>query len=273
VILCAQALESVRILLNSATREHPAGLANSSGTLGHYLQDHVWNGGGARGEFPEFGGTPALSRPNRPNGFYVIRFRNATSGPRWPGFLRGYGMQGGWGDGVGFNLDAPGFGAAYKEAVGAPGAFELNIGGFGECLPRYENFVEIDPDGLADAWGIPTLRIHMAWSENERAMIPDMAVAAAEMLDAAGAKNVRPWTVPDRMPGMGIHETGVARMGTDPRTSVLNQFQQAHDIANLFVMDAAGFPSSGCQNPTLTIMALAVRSCDYLIDRGKRGQI
>jgi choline dehydrogenase-like flavoprotein len=271
VILCAQALESVRVLLNSATPQHPGGLGNSSGVLGHYLQDHVWNGGGARGEFPDFPGTPAMDRPRRPNGFYVIRFRNTRSGPRYPKFLRGYGMQGGWGDGVQFNWSAPGFGEAFKRSL-LQGVTTMNIGGFGECLPRFENFVELDPS-VVDMFGIPVLRIHMAWSDNERAMIPDMAEAAAEMLEAAGARNIEPWTVPDRMPGMGIHETGVARMGTDPKQSVLNQFQQSHDVKNLFVMDASGFPSSGCQNPTLTIMALAVRSCDYVLDQMKRGDL
>jgi choline dehydrogenase-like flavoprotein len=271
VILCAQALESVRILLNSASRQHPAGLANASGALGHYLQDHVWNGGGARGVFPELRGTPTLTQPRRPNGFYVIRFRNTRQGQRHPAFLRGYGMQGGWGDALGFNWGAPGFGEAYKRAL-LEGVTTMNIGGFGECLPRWENFVEIDPD-VVDAYGIPVLRIHMAWSDNERAMIPDMAAEAAEMLELAGAKDVEPWTEPDRMPGMGIHEVGVARMGRDPKTSVLNQFQQAHDVANLFVMDGSGFPSSGCQNPTLTIMALAVRSCDYLMAEMKRGNL
>jgi choline dehydrogenase-like flavoprotein len=186
-------------------------------------------------------------------------------------FLRGYGMQGGWGDGVGFNWSAPGFGTARKQAL-LEGVTRMNIGGFGECLPRFENYVELDR-AVADTYGIPVLRIHMAWSDNERAMIPEMAVAAAEMLEAAGATSVEPWTATDRMPGMGIHETGVARMGTDPRTSVLNAFQQAHDVRNLFVMDASGFPSSGCQNPTLTIMALTVRSCDYLLDQARRGDL
>jgi choline dehydrogenase-like flavoprotein len=271
VILCAQALESVRVLLNSATPQHPAGLGNSSGALGHYLQDHVWNGGGARGEFPEFPGTPVMDHPRRPNGFYVIRFRNTRSGPRYPKFLRGYGMQGGWGDGVQFNWSAPGFGDAFKRSL-VQGVTTMNIGGFGECLPRFENFVELDP-AVVDTFGIPALRIHMTWSDNERAMIPDMAETAAEMLEAAGARNIEPWTVPDRMPGMGIHEVGVARMGTDAKQSVLNQFQQSHDVKNLFVMDASGFPSSGCQNPTLTIMALAVRSCDYVLDEMKRGNL
>jgi choline dehydrogenase-like flavoprotein len=271
VILCAQALESARILLNSETPQHPGGLGNSSGVLGRYLMDHIWNGGGARGEFPEFPGTPTLNRPRRPNGFHVIRFRNTHTGPRWPHFLRGYALQGGWGDGVGFNWGAQGFGAAYKQAI-LQGVTTMNMGGMGECLPRHDNFVELDPS-VVDTFGIPVLRIHMTWSENERAMIPDMANAAAEMLEAAGAKNIEPWTVPDRMPGMGIHEVGVARMGHDPKTSVLNQFQQSHDVRNLFVMDGSCFPTVACQNPTLTIMALAVRSCDYLVGEMKRGNL
>jgi len=271
VVLCAQALESVRILFNSANRQYSNGLANSSGVLGHYLQDHVWNAGGARGTFPDSPGTPTLNRPARPNGFYVIRFRNTKDGPRYSKFLRGYGMQGGFGDGVQFNWNAPGFGSRFKRGL-LEGVTTMNMGGFGECLPRWENFVEIDRNTI-DVYGIPVLRINMSWSDNDRAMIPDMAETAAEMLEAAGAKNIEPWTVPDRMPGMGIHETGVARMGADPKTSVLNQFQQTHDVRNLFVMDAAGFVSSGCQNPTLTIMALAVRSTDFLLGEMKRGNL
>jgi choline dehydrogenase-like flavoprotein len=177
-------------------------------------------------------------------------------------------MQGGWGDGVTFNWGAPGFGESYKRAL-LQGATTMNMGGFGECLPRWENSVEIDRN-VVDVFGIPALRISMSWSDNERAMIPDMAEAAADMLEAAGAKNIEPWAVPDRMPGMGIHEVGVARMGVNPKKSVLNQFQQSHDVRNLFVMDAAGFVSSGCQNPTLTIMALTVRSCDFLLGEMKR---
>lgn len=271
VILCAQALESVRILLNSATRQHPGGLGNSSGAVGRYLQDHVWNGGGARCEWPAFPGRARLGGPQRPNGFYIARFRNTSAGARHPAFRRGYALQGGWGDGPTFNWGAAGYGAAYKDAL-LDGVTTMNMGGMGECLARWENFVELDP-GVVDAFGIPVLRIQMTWSENERAMIPDMAQAAVEMLEAAGAKNIEPWTVPDRMPGMAIHETGVARMGSDPKTSVLNQFQQAHDVPNLFVMDGSGFPSSGCQNPTLTIMALAVRSCDYLMSEMKKGSL
>jgi choline dehydrogenase-like flavoprotein len=266
VLLCAQALESARILLNSAQ----GGLANSSGALGHYLMDHTWVAGGAAGEFPDAPAPkPSLGAPRRPNGLYTIRMKNTINGPREKNYLRGFGFQGG--GSTTFRMNAPGYGAAFKKAVLDP-VTSINLVGFGEVLPRFENFVEIDPK-VVDKYGIPVLRITMSWGENEKAMIPDMAESAAEMLEAAGAKNIRPWMVPDRIPGMGIHEVGVARMGSNPRTSVLNQFQQTHDIANLFVMDGSCFVSSGCQNPTLTIMALAVRSTDYLLDQMKKGAL
>jgi choline dehydrogenase-like flavoprotein len=269
VVLCAQALESVRLLLNSATPQQPGGLANSSGVLGHYLMDHLWVAGGARGEFPEFAERPALSRPRRPNGIYVIRFRNTPRGLRSKSFLRGYGFQGG--GSTDFNWAAPGFGAAWKQALLDP-VVSVGLSGFGECLPYYENYVELDKETV-DVYGIPVLRIHMTWGENERAMVPDMAESAAEMMEAAGARNIQSFAVLDRIPGYGIHEVGVARMGHDARSSVLNQFQQTHDVANLFVMDGAGFPSCGCQNPTLTIMALAVRSTDYLLEEMRKGSL
>ena len=269
VVLCAQSLESVRILLNSATPQQPDGLANSSGALGKYLMDHLWVAGGAEGEFPDFPQEVSLDRARRPNALYVIRFRNTINGQRSSRFVRGYGFQGG--ETVDLDWSKPGFGAEWVRLV-RDGVATIRINGFGECLPYATNYVEIDR-GTVDVFGIPVLRIHMAWGANEKAMIPDMAETAAEMLDAAGATNIRPFMVPDRQPGFGIHELGVARMGANPRTSVLNQFQQAHDIGNLFVMDGAGFASSACQNPTLTIMALAVRSTDYLLGEMKRGNI
>jgi choline dehydrogenase-like flavoprotein len=269
VVLCAQSLESVRILLNSATTQQPNGLANSSGVLGHYLMDHLWVAGGAEGEFPDFPDRATLDRATRPNGIYVIRFRNTMAGPRSKKFVRGYGFQGG--NRLELNWPAPGFGERWKKSLLDP-VLSIRISGFGECLPYRSNYVEIDRETV-DAYGIPVLHIQMTWGANEKAMIPDMAESAAEMLDAAGAKNIRPFVVPDRLPGYAIHELGVARMGRDARSSVLNQFQQTHDIANLFVMDGAGFPSSACQNPTLTIMALAVRSCDHLLEEMKRGSV
>ncbi len=144
--------------------------------------------------------------------------------------------------------------------------------GFGEVLPRFDNVVAIDPK-VVDKFGIPVLRITMSWGENEKAMIPNMAVTATQMLEAAGAKNIQPFTVLDRIPGYGIHEMGTARMGTDRKTSVLNQFLQTHDVNNLYVMDASSFVSGACQNPTLTIMALAVRGCDHLMEEMKKGNI
>jgi choline dehydrogenase-like flavoprotein len=269
VVLCAQSLESVRILLNSATEQAPNGLANSSGVLGHYLMDHLWVAGGAAGSFPDLPGDPSFGAAHRPNGTYVIRFRNTASGERSKKFVRGYGFQGG--GSANFNFGAAGFGESYKQKV-KEGATSVNLVGFGECLPYFENFVAIDKNGV-DTFGIPTLRITMSWGENEKAMIPDMAESATEMLEASGAKDIQSFSVPDRVPGYGIHEVGVARMGADPKTSVLNQFQQTHDVKNLFVMDGACFPSSACQNPTLTIMSLAVRSSDYLMEELKKGNL
>jgi len=272
VVLCAQALESARILLNSGGEQDPGGLANSSGALGHYLMDHLWVAGGASGEFPDLASLdqkPTVDGPHRPDGIYVIRFRNTKDGPKDKRFLRGYGFQGGGSSS--FNWNAPGFGAEFKKSLLDP-VVSMGLAGFGECLPYYENYVEIDPN-VVDAFGIPVLKIHMAFGENEKKIIPDMMESAAEMMAAAGAKSIRPWMVMDRIPGYGIHEMGVARMGKNPKTSVLNQFQQAHDVPNLFLMDAASFTSGACQNPTLTIMALAVRSTDYLLGEMKKGTL
>jgi len=230
--------------------------------------DHIWVGGGARAEFPDLAQAPSLDGPNRPNGIYVPRFQN-TRTSRTAAFRRGYGFQGG--ETTTFHWRAPGFGEAYKKGVRQP-VTTIGLGGFGECLPYEDNFVEIDK-GVVDTYGIPVLRISMTFRENEHAMIDDMARTATEMLEAAGGKDVRSFTVHDRAPGLGIHELGVARMGTSPKKSVLNQFQQSHDVRNLFVMDGAGFTSSATQNPTLTIMALAVRSCDYLMDEMRKGNI
>ncbi|TAM83792.1 MAG: GMC family oxidoreductase, partial [Acidobacteria bacterium] len=267
VALCAQSLESVRILFNSANRQYPNGLANSSGVLGHYLMDHI-SGGGASGELPQLTGKPTLNSPNRPDGIYVIRFRNTHNGSRFGKFLRGYGFQGG--GGVKFNLDAPGFGESFKKAIQDP-VVSVSLGGFGECLASWDNYAEINPN-VVDTYGIPVLNFHMKYGENEYAMLKDMAESAAEMLETTGAKNIHLSERADG-PGWAIHEVGVARMGDNPRASVLNQFQQSHDVRNIFVLDGAGFTSTACQNPTLTIMALCVRSCDHLMQELKRGNV
>jgi glucoside 3-dehydrogenase (cytochrome c) catalytic subunit len=268
VILCAQSQESVRILLNSATSQYSNGLANSSGVLGHYFTAHVRSGGGS-GEFSSFGAKPYVEGggPHKPMGIYIARFRNLPQGPSYKKFLRGYGYEGE--SHTGFNWGAPGFGMAYKKALLEPRS-TISITGFGEVLPRWDNFVELDPSAK-DIYGIPVLKVHMSDGENERAMIQDMGDSAGEMLEAAGAKNIRTYAHPSA-PRWALHEAGIARIGSDHKKSVLNQFQQAHDVENLFVMDASGFPSNPCQNPTLTIMALCVRSCDYLMSELKRNK-
>jgi choline dehydrogenase-like flavoprotein len=263
VVLCASTLESTRLLLNSA----PGGLANSSGALGHYLMDHIY-GGGASGDMPMLKANPWYGPPRRPNGIYIPRFRNINE-KSTKGFIRGYGYQGG--SSPSFHFDAPGFGADYKKAVRDTGKWNINIGVWGECLARFENYVEIDKDKV-DAWGIPTLKIHMQWGDNELKLFEDARQQGAEMLEAAGATNVKITGRPS-VPGFCIHEIGTARMGADPKKSVLNQFAQAHDVRNLFVTDGAAWVSSACQNPTLTMMAITVRACDYIIDQSKKGAL
>jgi choline dehydrogenase-like flavoprotein len=263
VILCASTLESTRLMLNSAK----GGLGNSSGALGHYLMDHIY-GGGADGVMPMLRANPWYGPPRRPNGIYIPRFRNVKE-KTTNGFIRGYGYQGG--SSPQFTMNAPGFGAEFKKAVRESGRWTTNVGVWGECLPRFENFVEIDND-RADAWGIPTLKIHMKWSDNELKLFEDGRQQGAEMLEAAGAKDVRVTGNPS-VPGFCIHEVGTARMGSDTKTSVLNGFCQSHDVKNLFVTDGAAWVSIACQNPTLTMMALTVRACDYIIDARKKGDL
>ncbi len=264
VILCAQTFESTRILLNSSPRGASGGLGNSSGLLGRYLQVHFTDAG-ASAEFPEFTGRPSLGDANRPNGIYVPRFRNLPDGPR-SGFLRGYGYQGG--ASVPFRFHAPGYGNDFKQAVQQPSPAHVSFQGFGECLPHEDNRVEIDPS-VVDAWGIPVVRIAITYRENERLMLQDMALAAGEMLEAAGGRNVRTHV----SPRWASHEVGTARMGADPTSSVLTPFQQLHEVPNAFVMDGSSFPSGGWTNPTLTMMALAVRSTDHLLERMKQGEL
>jgi choline dehydrogenase-like flavoprotein len=267
VILCAQAQESARILLNSASPQHPNGLGNSSGVLGHYLTAHIRSGGGS-GDMPAFDAKPTLAGPHRPVGFYVPRFRNTRGGPQSKTFLRGYGYEGD--TQVDFNWGAPGLGEAFKKSLREP-QVQVNVTGFGELLSRWDNYVEIDKSKV-DHFGIPVLRIHMSNGPNEEAMVKDMGQSAGELLEAAGAKHIRTYADPSKG-RWAVHEAGVARMGTDAKKSVLTQFQQTHDVRNLFVMDASGFPSNPCQNPTLTIMALCVRSCDYLMDEMKKTNV
>jgi choline dehydrogenase-like flavoprotein len=228
--------------------------------------DHVV-GAGASGHLADFKTLPNANEPQRPNGIYIPRFRN-TPWSKKSKFLRGYGYQGG--AGAEFNFSAEGYGASLKKSV-KEGVYGISLGAFGESLARRDNYIEIDSN-LKDAWGIPALRISMTHGDNEAALMDDAGAAAAEMLDAAGAKGIR-MQARVEMPGMAIHELGTARMGNDAKKSVLDAFNQTHDVKNVFVMDGASFVSSGCQNPTLTMMAVTVRACDHLIERFRRSEI
>jgi choline dehydrogenase-like flavoprotein len=225
-------------------------------------------GGGAYGKLPELKDGNPTGR--RPNGIYLPRFRNVKS--QHPDFLRGYAFQGGGGQaGWGRGSDLPGFGKDLKVALRSPGTWGFSFYGFGECLPRPTNFVELDPVQV-DAWGIPALRIHCEWSDNERTLLKDMSVTAAEMLEVAGVKDIVQH-VDDNPPGLTIHEMGTARMGRDPRTSVLNAYNQSHDVKNLFITDGACMASSANQNPSITYMALTARAVAYAVDQMKQNQL
>jgi choline dehydrogenase-like flavoprotein len=267
VFLCASALESTRILLHSTTAEFPNGLANSSGELGRNLMDHVM-GAGATGRI--LGNEDRVQLGRRPNGIYVPRFRNVQQ--KHPLFLRGYGFQGGgWRREWDRGFTMAGFGADFKRMLSKPGPWMFDFYGFGECLPNRDNYVELDKEKV-DAWGIPALRIHCQWRDNERAILKDMSITAAEMLSAAGAHDIEPF-IEDNAPGLTIHEMGTARMGRDPKTSVLNQHNQAHDVKNLFLTDGACMTSTSCVNPSLTYMALTARACDFAVASMKRGEL
>ena len=250
VFLCASTFESVRILFNSSTPEFSNGLANSSGELGHNIMDHV-KGGGAAATIP--GIEDKVEAGKRPNGIYIPRFRNVKT--KQNGFIRGYGLQGGGGrDGWQRGILQTGFGADFKNSLTQPGPWHFNFQGYGECLPNHKNYAEIDKEKV-DAWGVPVLKIHCAFSENEFALRKDMSITAAEMLAAAGAKDIVPFT-DDDPPGFSVHEMGTARMGRDAKTSVLNAHNQSHDIKNLFITDGGAMVSSSCVNPSSDIYGI-----------------
>ncbi len=272
VFLCASALGSTQILLNSKSNRFPNGLANSSGELGHNLMDHHFRVG-ASGTAEGF--EDKYHYGNRPTGFYIPRFRNINNATRRNDYIRGFGYQGSagrasWGRGGGMQ----GFGADLKHALRDPGPWNVGMTAFGECLPRHENMVSLD-DQVTDKWGIPALRFNAGWGENELTMRKDMAESAIEMLEAAGFKNVSAYAEGGigAEIGLGIHEMGTARMGRDPKTSVLNKWNQAHDVSNLFITDGACMTSAGCQNPSITYMALTARAVDYAVEEMKKGNI
>jgi choline dehydrogenase-like flavoprotein len=269
IFCCASTLASTWILLNSVSDRFPKGLGNDSGELGCNLMDHHFKVG-ATGRMEGF--EDRYYKGRRPNGIYIPRFRNINEETQRSDYIRGFGYQGsagreGW---LGVAEDV-GFGASVKDALFQPGPWRMSVTGFGECLPYHENHVKLNHEKL-DKFGLPTLSIDCEFKENELMMRKDMAASAVEMFEKAGFKDVRPF---DTMggPGLGIHEMGTARMGRDPRTSVLNGNNQVHAVRNVFVTDGACMTSSACQNPSLTYMAITARACDFAVREIKKGNL
>lgn len=269
VFLCASALESVRILLNSRSQQWPEGLANSSGLLGKYVMDHTM-GAGARGRVEGYEDKQEIGR--RPHGFYIARFANVKSTS--PDFLRGFAYQGGasrpgWGRGS----DMPGFGAEFKhKLIRDLGPWQIDVYGFGECLPRAENHVRLDA-GKKDRWGIPALHIDVTYGPNEARVLRTMQDEAVRMLDAAGVKDIQGYRDEGVYPGLVIHEMGGARMARSATEGVLNRWNQSWDVPNLFVTDGACMASSANQNPSITYMALTARAVDHAVSLINRNEL
>ncbi len=267
VFVCASTLNSAWILMNSATDVWPGGLGSSSGELGHNVMDHHFRVG-AWGDVEGYEDRYYFGR--RANGFYIPRFRNLFGDKR--GYSRGFGYQGGAAR-TGWERDIAelGIGAAMKEALTEPGGWKIGMTAFGEILPNHRNRVRLDRKAR-DKWGLPVLSISCELSGNEKKMRVDMANDAAEMLEAAGVKNVKPYDDAYSM-GQGIHEMGTARMGRDPKTSVLNGHNQVWDAKNVFVTDGACMASTSCVNPSLTYMAITARAAAFAADALGRGEL
>jgi choline dehydrogenase-like flavoprotein len=267
IFLNASTLNSAWILMNSATDVWPDGLGSSSGELGHNIMDHHL-GVGAGGVVEGFEDKYYYGR--RANGIYVPQFRNVGSDKR--DYLRGFGYQGGGGrEGYNRSPEEITIGAGLKDALSEPGSWTLHLGGFGETLPYHENKVTLDKS-RKDKWGMNILAMDVEYKENEKRMRADMKNDAMEMLNAVGVKNVKGYDG-DGTLGRGIHEMGSARMGKDPKTSVLNKYNQIWDAPNVFVTDGSFMVSASCVNPSLTYMAFTARAADHAASELKKGNI
>jgi len=271
VVVAASALESTRILLNSRSRRFPNGPGNSSGVLGHYLMDH-FTLEGAGGFMPQL--KSSRREPvGRPCGFLVPKYINIEGGIPNKNFLRGYRFDGDASQELyGHAFSIPGFGRGFRRKVREEIPTYFGMMAQGECLPRFDNYVELDPE-KKDAWGIPVLRIHAGYGENEKAMAKAMREHLMEILDAMKLEDPVLPREEISLFGKNIHECGTARMGKDPRKSVLNSFNQLHDVKNVFVTDGASFVTQGCYEPTLTIMAISARAADYIAEEFRRGNL
>jgi len=264
VFICASTLNSTWLLMRSATDIWPGGLGSSSGELGHNLMDHHFRAG-AEGRLDGLNDKYYYGR--RPNGIYIPRYRNLFGDKRE--YLRGFGYQGGASrEGWARAVKELGIGADFKDEMATPGAWKFGATAFGEMLPNHANRVSLDGE-RKDKWGLPVLKIDCATGENERRMRRDMVNDMAEMLEQCGARQVTTFDS-GYYPGMGIHEMGTARMGRDPKTSVLNAHNQVWDAPNVFVTDGACMTSSACQNPSLTYMAITARAADFAVNELKR---
>lgn len=264
VFLCASSFNSTWLLLRSATDVWPGGLGSSSGELGHNVMDHHFRCG-ASGALEGLDDKYVYGR--RPTGFYIPRYRNFFGDKR--DYLRGFGYQGsasreGWSRAV----SELGVGGAFKDKAAEPGRWTIGATAFGEMLPNHANTISLD-NSKKDKWGFPVLKMNVATGENERLMRKDMIADMADMLEQTGVKNVSTYDN-EYFPGMGIHEMGTARMGRDPKTSVLNSHNQVWDAPNVFVTDGACMVSAGCQNPSLTYMALTARAAAFAVDELNR---
>ncbi|HEY1763387.1 MAG TPA: GMC family oxidoreductase [Opitutaceae bacterium] len=267
VFLCASTLNSAWVLMNTATEVWPDGLGSTSGELGHNIMDHHFRVG-ASGVVEGFDDRYIFGR--RANGFYIPRYRNLFGDKR--SYNRGFGYQGqgnrqGWERGVA----ELGIGADFKSRMTEPGDWEIGMTGFGEILPNHDNKVTLDHKSL-DKWGLPVLSMDCGIGSNEKKMRIDMMNDAAEMLEEAGVKNVKP-VDSGYVIGQGIHEMGSARMGRDPKTSVLNKHNQVWDAPNVFVTDGSCMASTSCVNPSLTYMAMSARAANFAVDALKRGDV
>jgi choline dehydrogenase-like flavoprotein len=260
IFLCASAFNSTAILMRSATDIWPGGLGSSSGELGHNVMDHHFRLG-ANGKMEGYEDKYYFGR--RPTGLYIPRFRNLNGEKR--DYLRGFGYQGG-ASRSGWSRDVAemNFGAPLKEALTEPGPWSMGITAFGEILPYHENTIKFS-DTVKDKWGMEALVMNAEIKQNELDMRKDMMADAAEMLEIAGFKDVKTFDAGYTF-GQGIHEMGTARMGRDPKTSVLNGNNQVWDAKNVFVTDGACMTSAAAQNPSLTYMALTARAAAFAVE-------
>jgi len=270
IFVNASTIATASILLNSISRSFPKGLGNTSGQLGHNLMDH-FIGTGATADFDGFKEKYYTGR--RPVGIYVPRFRNISAETQKNEFIRGYGLQGmgsrySWRENA---LNSIGFGKDFKENISKPGPWQIWLGAWGETLPYFNNHVSLDAQ-KTDQWGLSLVKISFEYHENEKSMVKDVQSSIEEMFNIAGFKNINGYSHLNPG-GSAVHEMGTARMGNDAKTSVLNKFNQMHDVPNVFVTDGSFMTSSGTVNPSLTYLAFTARACNYAVKEIKNGKL